>query len=104
MTLGATTQSLHVQVPFSFIVAGKQFAAGEYFVHETENGLILIQGNGLAAAVLSVPGGVSNTGNSGLVFRTLGTKEYLIEVREEGDVNRSIPLHLYQRRKLTFEQ
>jgi hypothetical protein len=48
--------SIYVHVPFAFEVAGQSFSPGDYRIQRSDNGLILIQGNGKAAATISVPG------------------------------------------------
>ncbi len=57
----AESSTLHVTVPFTFVVNGEKFAAGDYSVSEgSESGILLIQNrtSGHAAAVLSVAGGM----------------------------------------------
>ncbi len=50
--------SLYVHVPFEFVAAGQSFSPGDYRIHRADNGVILIQGNGKAAAAISVPGSI----------------------------------------------
>ena len=46
---------MRVKVPFSFVLAGKEFSAGEYRVNENSNGLVIVQGAGHAAVVVTTP-------------------------------------------------
>jgi len=81
-------EHLSVRVPFSFVVAGKSFAPGQYQVDESNNGVIIVQGAGQAAAVLSVPNEYPKTGSStGLRFTNA---HQLVGVQVEGEVGRSI--------------
>jgi hypothetical protein len=94
---------LKVNVPFSFVVAGQQFAAGQYDIKETENGIITVQGQGKAAAVISTPSQIAKPGEtSRLSFTSDESREYLSGVSVEGEVSRAVPVPNTTERKLTF--
>ncbi len=94
---------LHVNVPFAFVVAGQQFAAGEYDIKETNTGIITVQGAGGAAEVLSTPLEAAKEGeHSRLRFTTTESGAHLVSVSVEGEGTRSVPAHLGQERKLAL--
>jgi hypothetical protein len=83
--------TLSVHVPFEFIAAGQSFSPGDYRVQRSDNGVILIQGNGKAAATISIPGSVTKPGAlTGLTFSSDGKREHLVSVQIEGQAVRSI--------------
>ena len=93
---------LRVNVPFSFVVAGQQFASGEYEIRETENGVITVQGQGKAAAVISTPSEMPKPGEtSRLSFTSAQRREYLSGVSVEGEVSRAVQVPSAER-KLTL--
>jgi hypothetical protein len=78
--------TLSVHVPFEFVAAGQSFPAGDYRIHRADNGLILIQGNGKAAATITVPGSMMKPGDAaGLKFLSDGKREHLVGVQVEGE-------------------
>jgi hypothetical protein len=86
--------SLYVHVPFKFIAAGQNFPAGDYRVQSAENGVVLIQGSGRAAATISVPGAMPKAGTTtGLKFSSDGQREHLVGVQIEGLAARTIASH-----------
>ena len=88
----STSDSLFVHVPFQFVAAGQSFPAGDYRVQSADNGVVLIQGNGKAAATISVPGAMPKAGApTGLKFSSDGQREHLVGVQIEGLALRSIP-------------
>lgn len=94
---------LKVNVPFSFVVAGQQFAAGQYNIKESENGIITVQGQGKAAAVISTPSEMAKPGEtSRLSFTSNESREYLSGVSVEGEVSRAVPTPNVTERKLTL--
>ena len=96
------SETLRVQVPFPFILAGQEFSAGQYRVNQLDSGLIIVQGEGRAAAVLSVPSDLAKRPNtSSLHFTTTDSREYLVGVQVEGEGARAIPRAGVQERKLT---
>ncbi len=95
--------NLRVNVPFAFVVAGQQFAPGQYEVKESNSGLIIVQGGGQAAAVLSTPGENAKTGDvSKLSFTSDNSREYLIRVAVEGEQTRNVTVPALTQRKLTL--
>jgi hypothetical protein len=95
-------QSLRVNVPFSFVVAGQQFSAGDYRIAQTDSGLIIVQGAGQAAAVLSTPGDSNSKAVTGLRFTGNSSREYLVGVQIQGETGRAIPVPAFQERKITL--
>ena len=94
---------LKVNVPFSFVVAGQQFAAGQYDVKEAANGIITVQGHGKAAAVISTPSEIAKPGETSRIsFTSNESREYLSGVFVEGEVSRAVPMPNLTERKLTF--
>jgi len=95
--------SLYVHVPFEFVAAGQSFSPGDYHVQRGENGVILIQGNGKAAATISVPGSMAKPGAAtGLKFSSDGQREHLVSVQVEGEAARTIPSHLEISKKVVL--
>lgn len=102
---GSTAQSLHVNVPFRFVVAGQEFAAGEYDVQQSDSGIILVRGTGKSALTISYPGAAAKPGTpSSLRFQGNQAREYLVGVHVDGETDRSIPMHRSQERKVTLSQ
>ena len=95
-------QSLRVNVPFSFVLAGKVFPAGFYTVQQTNSGVILVSGQGTAAIALTIPGEPVKQGSlPALRFASNSGREYLVSV--DGDNNsRTVPLHVLDTRALTL--
>jgi hypothetical protein len=96
----STTQTLLVHVPFSFVMAGKEFAPGNYSVEQNTSGLILVRGGGRAALSLSIPASLGKPGAApGLEFASSNDRKYLVGVK--GEVDRAIPLPAAGERKIT---
>jgi hypothetical protein len=95
-------QSLRVNIPFSFVLAGKVFPAGFYTVQQTDSGVILVSGQGTAALALTIPGEQVKRGSlPALRFASNSGREYLVAV--DGDSNsRTVPLHVIDTRTLTL--
>lgn len=94
--------SMRVHVPFAFVVAGQEFAPGDYSVHENDNGIVFVQGGGKGAITLSYPPVTAARGSvTGLRFTKSGQKEYLVGVQYE-QLSRSIPIPASGERKLTL--
>lgn len=94
------SHSMRVNVPFSFVVAGQQFQAGEYDVRETTNGVITFQGAGKAIAVISSPLATPKWGEpAALRFSNTADRE-VVSVVLEGEGRRAVPVHNGQARKL----
>jgi hypothetical protein len=95
-------QRLHVNVPFSFVLAGQEFAPGQYRIDQSDNGLITVQGEGRAAVVLSVPSDSKKTTDiSGLSFTSSQDREYLVGVHVEGERARAIPVTAERKLSIT---
>ena len=95
--------SIYVHVPFEFVAAGQSFSPGDYRIHRSDSGLILIQGNGKAAATISVPGSVAKPGTAtGLTFSSDGERQHLVSVQVEGETTRSILSHTEESRKVVL--
>jgi hypothetical protein len=97
----SASENLRVTVPFSFVLAGQEFSAGKYRVQQRDNGLIIVQGEGRAAAVLGRPTDDPKHPSTALVFSSGDSHEYLVGVQVEGAPSLSIPQTAYQQRKLT---
>ena len=97
---GATTSHyLRVNVPFSFIAAGQQFSAGEYNVSETDSGVLMLQGAGKAAAIITSPEALPKAGQpSSLRFTTHSSGRYLSSVEVEGEGTRAVPATALERK------
>jgi hypothetical protein len=103
--LGAATpySTLNVHIPFAFVAAGQEFAAGDYQVQHSDNGVVLIQGNGKAAATISIPGNLAKPGApSGLQFTSDGRREHLVGVQVEGEATRNLPYKTEESRKVSL--
>jgi hypothetical protein len=85
---------LHVNIPFAFTVADQQFAPGSYNVTESDTGIITIQGEGKAAAVISTPFEMKANETSSLRFTNNNSRAYLVGVSIEGEGSRSVPEHV----------
>jgi hypothetical protein len=98
----SASQVLHVKVPFPFVLAGQEFSAGQYKVDQSDSGLIIVQGEGRAVAVLSLPSDAAKRPDtSALHFLTSESREYLVGVQVEGEGVRAIPRIASQERRLT---
>jgi len=99
----SASQVLRVNVPFSFVVAGKEFSAGDYKVEETNAGTIFVQGLHQGAVVLSVPSEAFKQGAAtALVFTAGQSRRYLAGVKVEGESSRAIPTHTPADRQLNI--
>jgi hypothetical protein len=94
---------LSVHVPFAFDAAGQSFPAGDYRVYRGENGLILIQGSGKAAATITIPGAMSKPGDApSLKFLSDGSREHLVGVNVEGEAVHTLMPSAGETRKVTL--
>src|ERR1700728_480200 len=84
--------SMRVHVPFAFVVAGQQFAAGDYTVCQSDSGIVTVQGAGKAAMTLSYPAEAVRGDAPGLRFTGSEQKRYLVGVQGE-TLARSGPVH-----------
>jgi hypothetical protein len=95
--------SIYVHVPFEFVAAGQSFSPGDYRIQRADSGLILIQGNGKAAATISIPGSMAKPGTAtGLRFSSDGEREHLVSVQVEGETTRSILSRTENTRKVVL--
>ena len=97
----SASEVLRVKVPFPFVLAGQEFSAGQYRVDQSDSGLIIVQGEGRAVAVLSIPADLpKRPDTSSLHFTTSDSREYG-GCTIEGEGVRAIPRNGFQERKLT---
>lgn len=92
--------SMRVHVPFAFVVAGQEFAPGDYTVRQSDTGIVSVQGDGKSAMTLSYPAQAAAT-SPGLRFARSEQKRYLVGIQGEA-LARSIPVPLAAQRKLTL--
>jgi hypothetical protein len=97
----ASTESIRVNVPFAFVVAGKLFPAGQYNVQQSDSGLILVQGEGKSAVALTIPADRVKSDVPALHFSATNGREYLVSVDNNWN-SRAVPLHIYEPRTLTL--
>ena len=103
LSAASTYDAIYVHVPFAFVAAGQSFSAGEYRVHRADSGLILIQGNGKAAAAITVPGSLAEpAAATALRFSSDGEREHLVALQVEGEATRRIVSHPADTRKLVL--
>ena len=95
--------SMRVKVPFAFVVAAQQFAAGEYVISQDNAGVILVQGAGKGAMVISTPAGSATSSRAtGLRFTSSPEQMNLTTVEQEGTAARAIPVHAVEQRTVTM--
>jgi hypothetical protein len=103
LSAASTYDSIYVHVPFAFVAAGQSFSAGDYRVQRSDSGLILIQGNGKAAATISVPGSLAKPGAAtSLQFSSDGERQHLVGVQVEGEATRTLVSHPADTRKVVL--
>jgi hypothetical protein len=92
----AATPAMRVNVPFAFIVGNQKLAAGQYAVEtasENGNGVVLIQGEGHAVAVLTSPLLPARPDSkASLVFQSSQDGAHLVKIQMEGEPSRSVAL------------
>jgi hypothetical protein len=99
----SASERLTVKVPFSFVLAGLEFQPGQYTVDQATNGILMVQGGGRGALVMTSPAELSNAnGVSSLRFVTDGREYHLVSVQIGGDVSRSVNTNTPQERKLSI--
>lgn len=104
VSAASAEDTMRVNVPFTFVAAGKVFPAGQYTVQQTDSGLILIQGQRVAAAALGFPNAPAKAGSaSALHFKATDGQEYLITVDSDSG-SRTLPLHVLETRTLTLSK
>ncbi|MFL6446089.1 MAG: hypothetical protein ACJ746_00035 [Bryobacteraceae bacterium] len=103
LSAASPSDSLYVHVPFDFVAAGQSFSPGDYRIDRGENGVVLIQGNGKAAATMSIPGSMAKPGAAtGLKFSSDGQREHLVGVQVEGQATRKILTRTEDSKKLVL--
>jgi hypothetical protein len=94
--------SLHVNVPFSFVLAGQLFPAGVYSIQESNAGVLMVQGEGKAALALTIP---ANTMKAGAIpaihFAPANGREYLVSV-DDNNINHAVSSRSLETRTLTL--
>lgn len=99
----SAAERLRVTVPFSFVLAGLEFQAGQYTVDESNSGVLTVQGEGRGAVVITVPGEVSKSGAaSSLRFVTDGHEYHLVGVQMDGDSSRAVSTPTLREHKLSI--
>lgn len=99
----ANDSSMRIKVPFAFVVAGQQFAPGEYVITQNDMGVILVQGAGKGAMVISSPAAATASNHSSsLRFTNASDRLNLTTVEEGGTAARSIPVRAVEQRTLTM--
>jgi hypothetical protein len=91
----SAAETLHVSVPFSFMVGGAKMAAGDYNITQSDNGMVTLVGAKTSVMVLTVPSDYSKGNTSALSF----TSGALTSIEVSGSVSREIPLHTGSERK-----
>ena len=91
----AQSETMRVNVPFSFYVGAEKMGAGQYDVQtETANGLVLIQGEGRGVAVVTSPfSETTPDGKASLIFENTEAGPQLIRVQLDGEPSRRLPTH-----------
>ena len=51
----SAAENLRVNVPFSFVLAGLEFQAGQYTLEQSNSGVLTLQGEGHGAMAITVP-------------------------------------------------
>jgi hypothetical protein len=97
----AIADSMRVHVPFAFVVAGQQFAPGDYTVTQSDTGIVSVQGAGHGAMALSFPAEPVPGNAPGLRFTASSETRYLVGVQGEA-LARFIPVPTSPQRKLTL--
>jgi hypothetical protein len=93
---------VQVNIPFSFVLAGKAFPAGQYRIKETDAGLLLVQGEGGAGIALTVPAEKLKAAQGpALTFTANNGREYLVRV-QGAYTTRAVPVHLTDGHALTM--
>ncbi len=102
LSAASNGQMLQVHVPFSFMVGAQQFAAGDYRVQQTDNGVLFVQGEGKAVAAITVPADLKAGSSSSLRFTNAEQHSYLTGVQVQGESARALVLPVQDQRKVTL--
>ncbi|MBV9759188.1 MAG: hypothetical protein JO340_01375 [Acidobacteriaceae bacterium] len=95
--------SMRVHVPFAFVLAGQDFAPGDYVVQETDSGIVTVQGSGKAALALSFPLASAPGIAPGLRFARSDRKAYLVGIQRD-EMSRAIPYRAPVQHRLTISR
>jgi hypothetical protein len=99
----SAAERLRVNVPFSFVLAGLEFQPGQYTVDSNNNGVLMLQGEGRGAAVITLPAETSKTSPaSSLRFVTDGHEYHLVGVQMDGEPSRAINSPVYREHKVAM--
>ena len=99
----SAAERLRVNVPFSFVLAGLEFQAGQYTVDESNSGVLTVQGEGRGAAVITIPAELSKSSTpASLRFVTDGKEYHLVGVQMEGEMSRAVNSPTYREHKLSI--
>ena len=99
----SAAERLKVNVPFSFVLAGLEFQAGQYTVDESNSGVLIVQGEGRGAAVITIPAETSKSSTpASLRFVTDGKEYHLVGVQMDGETNRTVDSQTYREHKLAI--
>jgi hypothetical protein len=99
----SAAESLRVNVPFSFVLAGLEFQPGQYTVVENNNGVLIVSGEGRGAAVITIPAELSKLSTaSSLRFVTDGHEYHLVGVQMEGEDARAVNSPTLREHKLSI--
>lgn len=82
--VSAAESSMTLQVPFAFVVSGRNMPAGAYTV-ETDGSVVAVHGRAGSAIVSSGPQAAGRFTEPGLIFSRRGGTAYLVGVRTEAD-------------------
>jgi hypothetical protein len=93
--------SMRIHVPFTFVIAGQEFAPGYYTVSESDMGIVTVQGGSKGAMALSVPAEYDLAKAPGLRFTVSEQKRYLVGIQGLA-LARAIPAHTSGQRRVVF--
>ena len=98
----SAAENLRVNVPFSFVMGGLEFQAGQYTLEESNSGVLTLQGEGHGAMAITIPAesGKASATNS-LRFVSDGHEYHLVGVQMEGETGRSVGTPTYREHKLS---
>ena len=101
LSAASSVESMRVNVPFEFVLAGKVLPAGEYTVEEMNTGLVLVQGSRVSALALTFASSPAKEGSiPALRFTASNGHEYLVAIDSES-MHRTVKMHTVEIRALT---
>jgi hypothetical protein len=99
----SAAESLRMNVPFSFVLAGLEFQPGQYILEENNNGILTVQGEGRGALVTTIPAELSRSnGATSVRFVTDGHEHHLVGLQIEGETSRAVSSPAYREYKLSM--